>query len=228
MSNLPNTPTDSLTREILSALADGELAGAEFAVALEACQRDGDAAFASWSSYHLIGDVLRSPASGLRAADAQFLARFNQRLNQPFNPPLNQPLGGQAVAQDSKAYSAGIEPVAQKIQPAMVSGPDRRAASNDGSFRWKLVAGFASLAAVASVVWNISGLSSSASTAQLAQAQVPLQQVLVASPQGPVLRDARLEELLAAHRQLGGRSALQEPSGFLRNATFENHRDGRR
>jgi len=221
-SNLPNTPSDPLTREILSALADGELAGAEFAVALEACQRDGDAAFASWSSYHLIGDVLRSPASGLRAADAQFLARFNQRLNSP----LSQPFGGQAYAQDSKAYSADLEPVAQKIQPAMVSGPDRRAASNDGSFRWKLVAGFASLAAVTSVAWNISGLSSPASTGQLAQAQLPLQQVLVASPQGPVLRDARLEELLAAHRQLGGRSALQEPSGFLRNATFEN--DGRR
>ncbi len=220
MSNLPNTPTDPLTCELLSALADGELAGAEFAVAFEACQRDGDAAFASWSAYHLIGDVLRSPVSGLRAADAQFLARFNQRFNQR----LNQPLGGQAYAQDSKAYSAGLEPVAQKIQPAMV----RRAASNDGSFRWKLVAGFASLAAVASVVWNISGLSSPASTAQLAQAQVPLQQVFVASPQGPVLRDARLEELLAAHRQLGGRSALQEPSGFLRNATFENPRDGRR
>jgi len=214
MSNLPNTPSDPLTCEILSALADGELAGAEFAVALEACQRDGDAAFASWSSYHLIGDVLRSPASGLRAADAQFLARFNQRL------------GGQAVAQDAKAYSAGLEPVAQKIQSAMVSGLGRRAASNDGSFRWKLVAGLASLAAVASVAWNISGLSSPASTAQLAQAQLPLQQVLVASPQGPVLRDARLEELLAAHRQLGSRSALQEPSGFLRNATFEN--DGRR
>jgi len=219
MSHLPNTPTDTptdpLTREILSALADGELTGTEFAVALEVCQRDGDAAFFSWSSYHLIGDVLRSPASGLRAADAQFLARFNQRL------------GGQTYAQDSKAYSAGLEPVAQKIQPAMVSGPDRRVASNDGSFRWKLVAGFASLAAVASVAWNISGLSSPASTAQLAQAQVPLQQVLVASPRGPVLRDARLEELLAAHRQLGGRSVLQEPSGFLRNATFENPHDGR-
>ncbi len=224
MSNLPNTPTELLTREILSALADGELTGTEFAVALEACQRDGDAAFASWSSYHLIGDVLRSPVSGLRAADAQFLARFNQRLNQP----INQPLGGQAHDQGAKAYSVGREPAAQDIQPAMVSGPDRRTASNDGSFRWKLVAGFASLAAFASVAWNISGLSSPASTAQLAQAQVPLQQVLVASPQGPVLRDARLEELLAAHRQLGGRYALQEPSGFLRNATFEASRDGGR
>ena len=35
-----------------------------------------------------------------------------------------------------------------------------------------------------------------------------------------MLRDPRLDELLAAHRQLGG-AALQMPSGFLRNATFE-------
>ena len=36
-----------------------------------------------------------------------------------------------------------------------------------------------------------------------------------------MVRDARLEELLAAHKQFGATSALQEPSGFLRNATFE-------
>lgn len=216
MSNLPDTPTDPLTPELLSALADGELAGAEFAVALEACLRDADTAFANWSSYHLIGDVLRSPASSLPAADAQFLARFNLRLQ------------SQLHDQGIKAYSAGLEPAAQDTQPAKASGPHRRIASNDGNFRWKLVAGFASLAAVVSVAWNIPGVSSPANSPQLAQAQVPLQQVLVASPRGPMLRDARLEELLAAHRQLGGNSALQEPSGFLRNATFETSRDGRR
>ena len=216
MSNLSNIPTEPLTRELLSALVDGELAGAEFAVALEACQRDGYAAFSSWSSYHLIGDVLRSPANGLRAADAQFLARFNQRLQ------------SQLYDQHAKVYSAGLEPVAQKTQPAVTSRPDRPTASNDGSFRWKLVAGFASLAAVASVAWNISGVPSASSAPQLAQGQVPLQQVIVESPQGPVLRDVRLEELLAAHRQLGGRYALQEPTGFLHNATFETSRDGKR
>jgi sigma-E factor negative regulatory protein RseA len=35
------------------------------------------------------------------------------------------------------------------------------------------------------------------------------------------VRDARLEELLSAHKQFGATSALQESSGFLRNATFE-------
>ena len=36
-----------------------------------------------------------------------------------------------------------------------------------------------------------------------------------------MIRDPQLDELLAAHRQLGGASALQMPAGFLRNATFE-------
>jgi sigma-E factor negative regulatory protein RseA len=38
---------------------------------------------------------------------------------------------------------------------------------------------------------------------------------------GPMMRDARLDELMAAHRQVGGNSALQVPAGFLRNATYE-------
>jgi sigma-E factor negative regulatory protein RseA len=37
-----------------------------------------------------------------------------------------------------------------------------------------------------------------------------------------MIRDPRLDALLAAHRQFGGASALQMPSGFMRNATFED------
>ncbi|MEK9803379.1 MAG: anti-anti-sigma factor, partial [Curvibacter sp.] len=36
-----------------------------------------------------------------------------------------------------------------------------------------------------------------------------------------MIRDARLDQLIAAHQQQGGSSALQMPAGFLRNATFE-------
>lgn len=38
---------------------------------------------------------------------------------------------------------------------------------------------------------------------------------------GPMIRDARLDGYLAAHKQFGGSSALGVPSGFLRNATHE-------
>jgi sigma-E factor negative regulatory protein RseA len=71
--------------------------------------------------------------------------------------------------------------------------------------------------AVAALGW--SWISGSPGEAQLARvAPTPATDV----PQAPVMiRDARLDELLAAHRQSGGASALQMPSGFLRNATFE-------
>ncbi len=36
-----------------------------------------------------------------------------------------------------------------------------------------------------------------------------------------MIRNPQLDALLAAHRQVGGASALQMPAGFLRNATFE-------
>ena len=45
--------------------------------------------------------------------------------------------------------------------------------------------------------------------------------VAVNTGQGVVIRDAQLEALLAEHRQHGGMSALQMPSGFIRNATYE-------
>lgn len=185
------------TSELMSALADGQLGRDDFAAALQACQHD-ESAFASWNTYHLIGEVLRSPAPVVRSADLAFVGQLNQRLAQeplPRAAPINGTAAGALMHH---------------------RGP----ASNDGNFRWKLVAGFASMAAVSAIAWNASGLLVPASTPQLAQAPAP-QQVVVASPQGPMMRDARLEELLAAHKQLGGASALQEPSGFLRNAIFE-------
>jgi sigma-E factor negative regulatory protein RseA len=45
--------------------------------------------------------------------------------------------------------------------------------------------------------------------------------VLVNTDRGTLIRDARLEQLLAEHRQFGGMSALQMPAGFLRDATHD-------
>jgi len=204
------------TSELLSALADGQLGGEDFAVALHACGQD-DSAIASWDTYHLIGDALRSPASSTLGADMAFLARLKQRL-------AAEPLTGAGPNSQGKL----ARPVADIVHIPVADVSHRHGmAANDGDFRWKLVAGIASLAAVSAIAWNAAGLLSPAVAPQLAQAPVS-QQVVVASPQGPVVRDARLEELLAAHKQLGGTSALQEPSGFLRNATFETPRNAGR
>lgn len=193
------------TSELMSALADGQLDGDEVAAALDASRHD-DSAVAAWDTYHLIGDALRSPALRSKRADVAFLARLNQRLAQ-------EAPAGSSFHPAAPALDVVRVPVQAMSQP-------RGEASNDSDFRWKLVAGVASLAAVAAIAWNASSSLAPGSALQLAQAPLS-QQVLVASPQGPMVRDARLEELLAAHKQLGGTSALQEPSGFLRNATFE-------
>lgn len=196
------------TSELLSALADGQLAGDDFVAAVQACQQDASA-LARWDSYHLIGDVLRLPARGTlplsKGADLAFVDRLNQRLAQ-------ETLAG--------ALRPGLDS-APSTQGAGALTHHRGTAANDGNLRWKLVAGFASLAAVSAIAWNASGLLAlPAAAPQLAQAG-GTPQVVVASPQGLMVRDARLEELLAAHAQLSGNSALQLPSGFLRNATFE-------
>jgi sigma-E factor negative regulatory protein RseA len=195
------------TSELMSALADGQLDGEDFAAALHASRHD-DSAVECWDTYHLIGDALRS-SHGARSADPAFLSRLNQRLAHE---------APQGFALPSPQTAAQESPVALA---------HRGQAANDGEFRWKLVAGFASVAAVSAIAWNAAGLLVPAAVPQLAQAPAS-PQVVVASPQGPVVRDARFEELLAAHKQLGGTSALQEPSGFLRNATFETPRNAGR
>lgn len=201
-----NRMTQSLsTRECLSALADDELGDDALAALLEACEQD-EAVLGCWNTYHLIGDVLRSPAqvSGV-AVDAElaFVGRLGQRLAQE---AVVQPL-------------VSATPAPASLQPAVALVHHRGPASNDSNFRWKLVAGVASLAAMSAIAWNASGLLGPATDSQLAQASSA--QIVVASPQGAMVRDARLEELLAAHKQFGATSALQEPSGFLRNATFD-------
>jgi sigma-E factor negative regulatory protein RseA len=197
------------TPELLSALADGQLGEEELAATLKACAYD-ESALGCWNTYHVISDVLRSPANlpAAMAVDAElaFLERFNRRLaHEPFLRP--------------ESLSAEVLPAEPAPKRAADLIHHRGQASNDGNFRWKLVAGVASLAAVFAIAWNTSGLLAPASLRQLAQSSFP--QILVNSPQGPMVRDARLEELLAAHKQFGATSAFQEASGFLRNATFE-------
>jgi sigma-E factor negative regulatory protein RseA len=194
--------------ELISALADGQLAGEDLDAALAFCETD-EQARAHWSAYHLIGDVLRSPGLAPQASDAAFVMRLRARMAQ--EPVL-----------------VAVPYTTMLAQSVAVTVPGRHAA-NDARFTWKLVAGFASLAAVVAVAWNAgSGFLSPSVAPQLARSEAPAQQVLVMSAQGPVVRDARLQELLAEHKQFGGLSALQMPSGFLRNATFDSSQGERR
>jgi sigma-E factor negative regulatory protein RseA len=105
------------------------------------------------------------------------------------------------------------EPAVAPAVPAPV-GTDRPAAND---WRWKLVAGVASFTAVAAIGWNMWGATGTGQP-QLAAAPAV---VVPAAGTATMIRDPQLDKLLAAHRQFGGAGALQTPSGFLRNATFE-------
>lgn len=210
MNSNPSTPLESL-----SALADGELDSA----AMSGLFADIDAnpeGLQAWHTYQVIGDVLRGSAAVVSAqAPADFLAGVRERL---------------------KAEGAVPQPVVTRIDSVPV------VAANDAVFRWKMVAGFASVAAVMAVTWNLIGGvppdAGGASGPQLAIAPapvvpqavapvvsaappVPSTEVVVNTGQGVLIRDARLEELLAEHRQHGGMSALQMPTGFIRGATYD-------
>lgn len=196
-------------REIMSAMADGQLSDEDFAAALVLCKHE-ESLPTTWNTYHLIGEILRSPDVVVVASELAFIDRLNQRLKK--EPPIFTAPSIQSVGVDL------VTPLTTTSATKIIN--HREPASNEVNFRWRVVAGFASLTAVIAIAWSATGLLDSALTPQLAQNAGP-QQVLVASPSGPIVRDSRLEELLAAHRQFGALSALQAPSGFLRNATFE-------
>ncbi|MDL9998410.1 sigma-E factor negative regulatory protein [Variovorax sp. J22P240] len=199
--------------EQVSALADGHLQDDEFAQVIDKLGVDDDLR-ATWQTYHLVGDVLRSGVHARCSDTSIFLSRLQGRLAVESMIPSSIPVLPKAA------------PVRRHVE-----------AANEPVFRWKLVAGAASLAAAAAIGWNWVGVGGlGASGAQLASVQQAAPTV-VAAAQPPVqaltptrvmvgngspqimLRDPRLDQLLEAHQQTGG--ASQMPSGFLRNATFE-------
>lgn len=194
----------------LSALMDGELDVQALDALLQSLAEDEDVR-TTCMGYQVIGEVLRGGAPQPSAL-----------------PPHAFVAGVRAQLQADLVSSA----------PPPIGSPVRAQAANDAVFRWKMVAGVASLAAVMAVSWSEMGgaptssggaavgpqmaLLQSPAGVSLARVIPPADQataVVVNTAQGPVLRDARLEQLLAEHRQYGGMSALQMPAGFLRDAT---------
>jgi sigma-E factor negative regulatory protein RseA len=180
-------------QELISALADGQLQGEALARGVQAATADARSREA-WCAYHVVSEVLRTGRAHAGAAPELFLARLRDRLEA-------EPASPSAIAVVPAPY------VQRSGQPA----------AND--WRWKLVAGVASVAAVGAIGWNmVGGAVSPSGQPQLAAAPGG---VTAAVQPASMIRDAQLDRLLAAHRQFGGATALQTSSGFLRNATFE-------
>ena len=211
---------NAAARERLSALLDGELDGKAVA---QACAqwRDSADSRATWHAYSLIGDVLRSDdLAGDAARDAGFLTALRTRL--------------------------ASEPVVLAPQPLEVPAPVvlpavPHAAAGGGTRRWSwlaptaVAAGFVAVASVLTLT-RPGLLPEHADATNLARATTPTPPpsaaTLAGSPapavdpqtfaaSGQLIRDARLDRYLEAHKQFAGSSALGLPSAYLRNATGE-------
>lgn len=198
-------------RELVSALADGRLRGEEFACTVK-WLNEADDAQASWDTYHLVGEVLRSGETVASAVDTAFMQRLKLSLQKE---------------KQLRPSSDAINSVASYVvlTAATDLNDSKTESANNASFRWKLLAGVASLAAVSVFGWQalVGGgdLQGAALMAQTDSPDVAVQQLAANGEPQVMIRDRQLDALLAAHRQFGGTSALQKPAGFLRNATFE-------
>lgn len=175
------------SRELMSALADGQ---SDAAAGVEAWSRDPQAREA-WHTYHLIGDVLRSDdLAASPRSEVDFLASLRTRL--AAEPPI----------------------VAPTPVPAVVSAPARR--------RWvapaAVAAGFVAVAAVVVTMRTIAPAGEGGPVVAKAEPGAGATPVgtVVGDPQfqvvdGKLIRDARLDGYLRAHR--GGSAAI--PGGSI-------------
>jgi sigma-E factor negative regulatory protein RseA len=194
---------NSIPKERVCDLVDGHVPDGECAQAIDTLLSDRQA-MQTWHAYHVIGDVLRSSELAPSSSDHAFLERLERRLAcEPARPVVTESSQVLTTTKTTNVSSA-----------------------NASVFRWKMLAGVAGFALVGVVglsLWTQSSLRSDAQMAAQNAVVPPAPTTLIAADTGAgtMLRDARLDELMAAHRQLGGHSALQVPAGFLRNATYE-------
>ena len=191
----PFSALTELQKAQISDLADGQLQGDAFAQAMTLMNASSQAR-AQWHCLHLVGDVLRGKTPVSNADGLDFLETF--RANMAKEPVL-------------QAASHGI--------PAKL---EQTTAANEPFFRWKWAAGLSALAASVLLGLNLMGTTAVAPAvtgSQLTQATVP---ITVDGKSAVMLRNPQLDALIAAHNQVGGSSAFQMPSGFLRSATFNS------
>jgi sigma-E factor negative regulatory protein RseA len=179
-------PADRPQRQLLSSLMDGDLAPGELSGAIARWREDDDAR-ASWHAYHLIGDVLRSDdLATAPARDERFLRALRARLaDEPATP---------AAAPQLAAVPPGPETSAPMLPPLVQADavPARRRANGWLMAPAAVAAGFVVVAGV--LVVNRMTASTQAAAPQMALNQ---------PAPGALVRDARLDRYLAAHRNLG-------------------------
>ncbi len=209
MNGPASTPDAEGSRQALSALMDGD-ADAELIARACTAWRTHAPARADWHAYHLIGDVLRAPDQGTSArGDAAFLDALRRRLK------------------DEPVIVAPAPVVAEVVR----SGADGTVRSARGGWRMPFAAA-AGVAAVASVVFimrpgltpvdspllaSTPGLTTPVALGSTSASADGGQIVVVRDP--GMLRDARLDRYLDAHRQFAEGGLSLAPAATVRGVS---------
>ncbi|RVT49438.1 sigma-E factor negative regulatory protein [Rubrivivax albus] len=200
------TPAPDEHRQWLSDLADGRLDDHDLAGACRRWAEDDDAR-RTWHAYHLIGDVLRSDdLARPAAADAAFLQALRQRLADEPVVLAPAPLAARPARQRGRRQ-LWLVPMAAAAGFVAVAGVMvvlQQAAPGGNGFDAPQMAATPPLAVRATL----------ASTAVPGTAPATVQH-------GQMLRDARVDEYLRAHREVLMGSPAALPGGAVRTVDFD-------
>jgi sigma-E factor negative regulatory protein RseA len=187
--------TNNMTREQISALADGELPERQVDMALAALRQDSNRA--DWELYHQIGDVLRSEDMAI-ALSPGFAARIAARLDA--EPTMLAP-----VAHD------GLNPLAKYSL--------KRWAMPSAVATVAMVA--VTFVAVPQLMVAMNGEPTAVVESALVAAAARGEQssvVIATGPDGVVLRDPRIDDYLLAHQRFS--PSLYSTAQYARTATL--------
>lgn len=157
--------SNAIWQEQLSALADGELSLHESQAFWESLDRADvrHDAQGHWASWHVAKDAMQSNACAV------------------YSPAFLQKLNDRIAAENLSYRSAAVELVpAPKMEAVMTHVQE---ASNASVFRWKVAAGFASLAAVAAIGFNTLPYLGQGSQINLAQQQTQGESAMASAEQ---------------------------------------------
>jgi len=217
--------TKEISREQISALADGELVDAHVNMALTVLRQPEE--HVTWDLYHQIGDVMRSEEMAFSLSDG-FAAKMSARLDaeptiivpQLMTTAAEQIIVPVAVNDATASNVVSLAPMRKRfvrrfvmpgaaaaaaiVAVVLVTGPQQSATLASAP-----VAGTAATAIVPSAITTVAATSAApqgaASISSLAQ-------------QGEVARDPRIDDYLLAHQRFS--PSMYSSAQYARSAAF--------
>jgi sigma-E factor negative regulatory protein RseA len=209
MGSVSMQSVSSSRGEQLSAFVDGEMAGGEqhLNAIFSALDQEGRTA---WSSYHLIGDVLRSDDLAMSPAASQsFMAGFAARFEA--EPHVLAPAALPAASAAHEGRVSRMLALRRRVVPSLA------VAAAAATLTWIVMpqmrgVGMAGAPQVASVRASGDNLQ------RVAMNTTPVQ--TAAAQDGNIIRDARLDEYLEAHQQFAQQPVMTDSMPFIRSAAL--------